>query len=354
MFIQVRADAGEAAIRVGPRDIVRTTEGAVMVLLSPEGRVQQAFVLQASENFRVPAVMRSLSLHALRGSRTVQQLTAHEWTDIGPDVATGSLMVKVAPGTTVLCYVGDDEPLWPRMVDYSSESISVEITPVGRLTSTPQDTSQLDAVDGSGLAQKYAYAIRMTAPPSAPGPISVQLALGGIPARATARVQPPEAAVGAEIFSVNTEGLLRRPDPATEILAMHRDDQSQLLGPGWSDAEVDQTGVYRRTTMPRASAVMPLARDARWIRLQALFLKSDPSENSRIRLRLNGTDLPWQQLDEGWQPYEWTLGPGLLRKGTNEMTLVVERMGEPQPAGDHPIPSRSVAIAEIVVGHNAR
>ena len=135
---------------------------------------------------------------------------------------------------------------------------------------------------------------------------------------------------------------------------MHRDDQSQLLGPGWSDAEVDQTGVYRRTTMPRASAVMPLARDARWIRLQALFLKSDPSENSRIRLRLNGTDLPWQQLDEGWQPYEWTLGPGLLRKGTNEMTLVVERMGEPQPAGDHPIPSRSVAIAEIVVGHNAR
>ena len=125
-----------------------------MVLLSPEGRVQQAFVLQASENFRVPAVMRSLSLHALRGSRTVQQLTAHEWTDIGPDVATGSLMVKVAPGTTVLCYVGDDEPLWPRMVDYSSESISVEITPFDRLTSTPQDTSQLDAVDGSSLAQK--------------------------------------------------------------------------------------------------------------------------------------------------------------------------------------------------------
>ena len=67
-------ETGEAAIRQGSRDIVRTAEGAAVAVWTPQGRLAHAFVLQARDAFRVPIATGPLSVYPLRGLWSGQEL----------------------------------------------------------------------------------------------------------------------------------------------------------------------------------------------------------------------------------------------------------------------------------------
>ena len=85
---------------------------------------------------------------------------------------------------------------------------------------------------------------------------------------------------------------------------MSRDEQSQLVGAGWSTVDADAGGPYRWMIAAQA---------------------------------------PWQDLRPGWHDYEWDLPEGLVRPGPIEAAIIVDAL--PAPAGDD-VP-RAIAIAEI-------
>ena len=60
----------------------------------------------------------------------------------------------------------------------------------------------------------------------------MHLALGGIPRHAFGRVTREAASHAADVFRVDTRGLLLRPDRRTEVLLMGRNAQAQLTGAG--------------------------------------------------------------------------------------------------------------------------
>jgi hypothetical protein len=100
-------------------------------------------------------------------------------------------------------------------------------------------------------------------------------------------------------------------------------------------------------TTTEARVVLPIARpEATRIRVQAML--DDPHGPTTIRLRLNGAELSWQTLREGWQVYEWQAPPDSLHPGTNEAAVIVDRLA---PAvGD--TPARAIAVAEVRVLHD--
>ena len=71
--IEVHADAAGAVIRVGGRDVVRAFDGPAVAVFAPDGKLDDAFVLQADSNFRVPLPIGPLSIYpcaATGGART--------------------------------------------------------------------------------------------------------------------------------------------------------------------------------------------------------------------------------------------------------------------------------------------
>ena len=122
---------------------------------------------------------------------------------------------------------------------------------------------------------------------------------------------------------------------------MARDEQSQLVGTGWSRVGADAGGGYRWMTAAEARVLLPVAgAGARRIRIQALREADGPTS---IRLAVNGVDLPWQTLERGWRTYEWDLPEDLIRPGPVETAVIVDAL---PPSADNQ-PPRAVAIAEI-------
>ena len=337
--IQIQSREGEAAIRQGSRDIVRTAEGAAVAVWTPEGRLAHAFVLQARDAFRVPIPTGPLSVYPLRGLWPGQRLPQEGWADISRTMRTGSLMVRVPPGGTVVIYAIDDRPLMPRMIDRSSNRSRIEIAPFEGSLGTHT------AVEGPRGA-KNTYKIEIHAPDAEP--VSALLALGGIPDTVIGRATLGSPADAASVFSIDTAGLLRTPDSGSEVLVMARDEQAQLTGHGWSAVDWDPLGSYRWMTGPEARLVLPIAGPAaRGIRIQAL-LESAPVA-ATVRLRLNRMDLPSQPLRAGWQAYEWSLPPGALEPGTNEAAVLVD--GLPLQTG-RSAGARGLAVSEVRVMHS--
>ena len=139
------------------------------------------------------------------------------------------------------------------------------------------------------------------------------LALGGIPQHGVARADAADTQA-ASAFRIDTLGLLRKPDRATELLMMGRDEQSQLIGDGWSPVDFDEAGPFRWMTATEARLVLPVTRhESRRIRLQVF--RDGQSPASTLRLRLNTTDLSWQPLHTGWNAYEWSVPSRGARAG---------------------------------------
>lgn len=318
--ISIRAGATDVSIRQGSRDLVRTSEGAVLAIWRRDGRLTHVLVLQAVDGFRASLPVGPLSAYPVR--RAVGQSIGVEWTDVTQAAGGGSVVVRVPAGQSMVLQVSDDGPLQPRVAEQLTEGAQV--------TATRAASQGLDQY-------RYTYWIDLRAPATAPA--SVLLALGGVPRRAVGRVVT--AGPTASVAAIDYRGLLRTPDRLTEVLQMSRDEQSHLVGVGWSRVEADPGGAYRWMIALEARVLLPVAHNgARRVRLQVLREASEPTS---IRVALNGTALPWQALRRGWHSYEWELPEGLVLPGQTEAAILVDAL--PAPAGDGLL--KAVAIADI-------
>ena len=331
--IDVSSGTAQAVIRHGKRDIVRTTEGAAVAIWTAEGRLEHAFVLERASGFAVPLKAGPLSVYPLRGPRPSQTIGPDAWTDVRQSVLTGSVMLRVASGTTVELLCGDRFPLAPRAIDRSSNAVTVDAASLD--AADPGRRHGLAAARFAGLP--HVYKVQITAS-TASG--SVLLGFGGVCAAATARVTDPANGAAATAFSVDTLGLLRTPDRRSEVLLMARDDQAQLTGAGWSAVDTDAFTPYRWMTAAEGRLVLPVEKsDPRRIRIQVLC--NQDVQGANVSLRLNDAELPAQPLRPGWHAYEWTVEAGTLQRGTNDAAIMVDRTP----------PERGIAVADLRLVH---
>ena len=121
-------------------------------------------------------------------------------------------MVRVASGEQLVLYLGDDAPMAPR-VSGSSNRARVDVSS-GATIAAVNGTLELDEDLAAQLDRDgKAYRIEIDATGAA---VSVHLALGGIPKHAFGRVTREAASHAADIFQVDTRGLLLRPDRRSE------------------------------------------------------------------------------------------------------------------------------------------
>jgi hypothetical protein len=318
--ISLHAAARGAAIQFGGRDVVHTSDGAAVAVFAPDGKLANAFVLQANANFQVPLPVGPLSIYPLRGNWQGLNFAHREWRDVTGVCRTGSVMLRVPGGQTAVLYLADDRPLEPRPFDNSPGRFSTRVNEVSA---------------GIGI-RGHLYRLEIGVLGS--GDASVLVALGGIPIRAFARLAPSSSPVGsATLFTLDTAGLLRVPDRSSELLVMARGEQAQLTGDGWSSVDFDIVGPYRWMTANESALVLPIAApDATHIRVQALR-RPDGYGPTSIALRINETLLPVQPMATGWRAYEWSIPVGVIREGTNEMAIVVDR----------PPANKTIAIADV-------
>ena len=344
--IEIRSNVGDAAIRQDSRDLVRTLDGVVLAVWNLSGGLKQTSVLQAADQYRVPVPASSLSVYALRGVWDSQELTDEDWTDVQSSTATGNTMLKVPAGSEVVMYVGSAAPLAPRVVDRSSARMTAEITPFD-----DSDRAALHAkLEADGLQatrferETHVYRIAIGAPRSES--VSVLTAFGGVPSLAIGRVSRGRRSRIATLFRIDTMGLLRTPDRTSEALLMTRDDQSQLIGDGWSAVDWDAVSAYRWMTRTQARLLLPIAKpNARRIRIQALL--EEGGAPAVVGLRVNGVELPPQSLRAGWDAYEWALPTGMAEPHTSDLVVTVDRLS---PAKGES-PARGIAVTEILVVH---
>ena len=306
--LDLRADATSAAIRLGDRDVVRTFEGIAVAVFTVEGRLDDAFVLRPQADFRVPLPIGPMSIYPLRDEWRGQDIGQEEWRDVTDACRTGSVMLRVPPGRSLVLYAADDRPLEPRIFDKSQDRIAARMTEL------------LPGFDPRG--HLYRIALDATGARTA----SVLVALGGVPRRVIARTTPAQrAGQRATIFAIDLGGLLRTPDGRSELLVMARDEQSQLIGDGWSSVDFDLVSPYRWMTGAESLLVLPVASAAAThVRVQALR-RPDPVAPTMIALRVNETRVPPQPIRPGWNAYDWELPAGVLRQGINEMAIVVDK-----------------------------
>ena len=113
------SSSAAAAIRQGGRDLVRSSQGAVMATWRPDGRLADVFVLPSENGFQVPLPTDALSVYPVRGTLEGQALVPG-WTDLAPLTRTGIVLVRLAGGAQVEMHVDGAGPLAPRVIDRSS------------------------------------------------------------------------------------------------------------------------------------------------------------------------------------------------------------------------------------------
>jgi Protein of unknown function (DUF2723) len=343
--VEARANATEAAIRQGSRDLVRSHEGAVMAVWNEDGSLGQTFVMQAADDFRVPIPSSPLFVYPLRGVWDSQELSAEDWSDVLSSTQTGSTMLKLPAGAAVVMYLGSVAPLAPRVIDRSSSRLSEEITSFhGTDRAALRAKLQADGLKSGALEQTtYVYRIAVGAPRA--DSVSALTALGGVPTLAVGRVVQGRAS-RATVFRIDTMGLLRTPDRSSEVLLMTRDDQSQLIGEGWSAVDWDPVSAYRWMTRTEARLLLPIAKpDARRVRIQALLEEGGAPRS--VGLRINGVELAQQSLRSGWNTYEWTLPPGATKTPVHDVVITIDHLSPSKGK----TPARGIAVTELRVIH---
>jgi hypothetical protein len=150
--------------------------------------------------------------------------------------------------------------------------------------------------------------------------VSVHLAFGGVPVRAIGRATRVAAGGGPVLFGVALDGLLRTPDRTSEVLLMGRDDQAQLTGAGWSDAERHPAGPFRWMTSSEADLVLPITMpEPRALRIQAVA--TGDTRESSLQLAFDGHELSAQALRDGWHTYDWALPAAFVVPRLAEVTV---------------------------------
>jgi Protein O-mannosyl-transferase TMEM260-like len=340
--IEIWSGSNDAAIRQGGRDLVRSFEGPVLAVWSPDGGLKQAVVLQASDGFRVPIPSNSLSVYPLLGMWGGTELSADGWTDIMNATATGTTMLKLPAGSSAIIYLAGLSPLAPRVTDRSVARLTEEITSFhGGNGDALAARLEADGLKNSTLA-KALHVYRIAVGASRGESASVITALGGVPTMAVGRIV--RGTRGATAFRVDTTGLLRTPDRSSEVLLMTRDEQSQLIGDGWSSVDWDQVSAYRWMTRTEARFLLPVAKPGgQQIRIQALLEEGGAPRS--VGLHVNEVELPQQTLRSGWQTYEWTLPARQTETPVNEVVIRIDRLSPSK--GE--TPARGIAVTEIRV-----
>jgi hypothetical protein len=125
---------------------------------------------------------------------------------------------------------------------------------------------------------------------------------------------------------------------------MTRDEQSQLIGDGWSSVDWDHVSAYRWMTGTEARLLLPIAKPhPRLIRLQALL--EEGGAPTSVGLRVNGVELSRQPLRPGWNSYEWSVPDGM-----REISDVVMTVDQLSPSRGQSA-ARGIAVTEVRVIH---
>ena len=341
--LELVAETGTAAIRLGGRDLVRTAAGVALAVWGPDGQLLRAAALQAVDGYLVPVPAGAFSAYPLIG--TVGRAGA------GPErvgrrhAVDGQRQRRRAhPGR------GPARALRERRRQALAEG-AVEHVGRGPVEMKAFETPPGVEPDPAGpprppaasvaLPDRVCYTSRVAAAASEGTPVSVFLTFGGIPRRAAARIVSSGSDAGS-LRGVDTAGLLRGPDRRSAVIRMTRDDQVRLIGHGWSAVETDDAGPYRWTTDREARLVLPPSWPA-WRTLTVDAFRPEGDGASALGIRVNGEVLPPQPVQGGWQRYTWTLPPAVteaLGRTSAELSLIV----------DGPASPRGLAVSAIRFG----
>jgi hypothetical protein len=317
--VELTAGGGEAAIRAGGRDLIRTSDGAAMAIWTPDGRFVQAFALVPADGYQVPLAITAMTAYPLIGVSEARDVASGADVDVTALAATGSITASVPAGLTLTLDIADAGASAPSVVLQEGDP-RVDVQPV-------------PAGGGTGRLT-IAAAARQAA---------VHVVFGAIPDRLTARASGAGTAV---VRRASTAGLLRGPDRRSAVVRMTRDDQARLLGAGWSAVETDDAGPYRWTRAREARLVLPAAPVA-WcaLAIEAFRRSGDGHAAASISVHVNGVALPAQPLRAGWQAYRWPLPPAVaeaLTQASAELSVVVDGV----PA-EHGIAVASLRFSDV-------
>jgi len=324
--LELVAETGTAAIRLGGRDLVRTAAGVALAVWGPDGRLLRTASLQAADGYLVPVPTGPFSAFPLIGTSDGQALAPNAWVDVTPSTGSGSVMVRIPPGARLELYASDDARLVPKVLEHAGRG-PVEITGFETPPGLEPDPAGPPRPAGASVAlpDRVAYTSRFAAAAPDGTPVSLFLTFGGVPRRAAARIVSSGADAGS-LRGVDAAGLLRGPDRRSAVIHMTRDDQERLIGHGWSAVETDDAGPYRWTTGHEARLVLPPSWAA-WRTLTVDAFRPDGSAAASLGIRVNGEMLPSQPVQSGWQRYTWPLPPGItaaLGRAPAELDLIVD------------------------------
>jgi hypothetical protein len=323
--LELVAERGAAAIRLGGRDLVRTTAGVALAVWAPDGQLLRASALQAVDGYLVPVPAGPFSAYPLIGGADGQALAPNAWVDVTPSMTSGSLVIRIPAGARLELYASDHVRLAPTVLEHAGRG-PVEVTAFEAPPGVePDPTGPPRPPDASvALPDGVCYTSRVTAAASEGTPVSLFLTFGGLPRRAAARIvsSGPEA---GSLRAVDTAGLLRGPDRRSAVIRMTRDDQVRLIGPGWSEVGTDDAGPFRWTTAREARLVLPPS--SAWRTLTVDAFRPEGDGPSAIGVRVNGEALPSQPVQGGWQRYTWPLPAAVaaaLGRSSAELSLIVD------------------------------
>lgn len=329
--LELVAETGTAAIRLGGRDLVRTAAGVALAVWGPDGRLLRTAALQAVDGYLVPVPAGPFSAYPLIGTSDGQALAPNAWVDVTPSMGSGSVVVRIPAGGRLELYASDDARLVPKVLEHAGRG-PVDVkdfeTPPGvepDPTGPPRPQAASVALPDRVCYTSY---VATVAPQGAP--VSLFLTFGGIPRRAAARIVSSAADAGS-LRGVDTVGLLRGPDRRSALIRMTRDDQARLIGPGWSEVETDDAGPYRWTTDREARLLLPPSMPWRTLTVDAFRPEGEGA--STLAIRANGEMLPPQPVQAGWQRYSWPLPPAVTDAlgGTSaELSLIVDGSASPR------------------------
>ena len=118
--IRAHADGQTAVISLGGKELVRTSDGAVVALIGPSG-VAETFVLDLADGFRVPMDMGPLPLFELTDAGSCVNLGNLGWRDVSGVPIDGTVMVRIDNYRPFLSrstfYVVGERPAAPTLRD---------------------------------------------------------------------------------------------------------------------------------------------------------------------------------------------------------------------------------------------
>ena len=196
--LELVAETGTAAIRLGGRDLVRTAAGVALAVWAPDGQLLRAAALQAADGYLVPVPAGPFSAYPLIGTadgagarrRTRGSTSRRRWAAAASSCASrpaaGSSSTRATtPGSRRRCWSTSGRG--PVDMTAFETPPGVEPDPAG----PPRP-----AAASVALPDRVCYTSRVAAAASEGAPVSMFLAFGGVPRRAAARIVSSGADAG--------------------------------------------------------------------------------------------------------------------------------------------------------------